>query len=216
MTPINVFFLQTWDLNPSLIKSDGIISNQTPKEAVQHDFSFLCGEFADFLEFLTFFSMTQKWRGITNNDYAEIPTPHYLHLGSCTKSKLWLKTDSGDPNTKKSFVFVPTFLVIKIQISLKVLSKPKAEFSLLTIRLCYFNSSKVCANIRVITLLNNISFRLSIVDATAISKIHRPTIQLVYVHTKPEDLKYRAANSQQHYESGSCDCLQTMYRLQFL
>lgn len=112
-----------------------------------------------------------------------------------------------DPKMKKYLVFVPTFLVIKIQISLKVLSKLKAEFSLLTIRLCYFNSSKVCANICVITLLNNIRFRLNIVDATAISKIYRPTIQLVYIHTKPEDLKYRTANSQQHYESGSCDCL---------
>lgn len=47
----------------------------------------------------------------------------------------------------------------------------------------------------------NIGCGLVKADATVTSKPSRPTGLLVYVHTRPEELRYRAAHNRRHQKS---------------
>lgn len=83
-----------------LIKSDSIISYQTPKEEVLRGVSSWCGEFAEFFEFLALL-MTQKWRSITKNNYAKNTHTTLLTLRIMYEMKTVIKNRFGDPKMKK-------------------------------------------------------------------------------------------------------------------
>lgn len=51
----------------------------------------------------------------------------------------------------------------------------------------------------------NIRGGLAKADATVMSKPRGPTGLLVYVHTRPEELRYRAAHNRRHQKSGFHD-----------